>query len=135
MLVDGYIAIAIVFVAICLWNLQIGILGLFPQCLSSSVGTLVDTNTKKNVRTPRGRKITILTRYSYLYTVKGKEYRYSARGEHSKRRLPLKTTMVYVKRFPWRAYPDKFMGTKEWAMGLVALYASIRIVYAMASVR
>ena len=132
---DGYIAIATVFIAICFWNLLIAILGLFPQCCSSAVGTLIDTNTKKNVRTPRGRKIPILTRYVYLYTVKDKQYRHSARGEHSKRRLPLKTTMVYVKWFPWRAYPDKFKGTKEWALGLIMLYASVRIVYAIISVR
>lgn len=127
---DGYIAIAIVFVAICFWNLLIAILGLFPQCISSSAGTLVDTNTKKNVRTPRGRKIPILTRYIYLYTVKGREYRYSARGEHSKRCLPHRTTMVYVKWFPSHAYPDRFKGTQEWALGLIMLYASIRIIYA-----
>ena len=132
---DGYIAIAAIFAAICFWNLLIAILGLFPQCCSSTVGTLIDTNTKKNVRTPRGRKIPILTRYAYTYTVKGKEYTYSAHGEHSKRRLSLKTTMVYVKWFPWHAYPDKFKGTKEWAVGLVTLYASIRIIYAIASIR
>ena len=132
---DGYIAIAAVFIAICFWNLLIAILGLFPQCCSSAVGTLVDANTKKNVRTPRGRIIPILTRYVYLYTVNGKEYRYFARGEHSKRRLPFKTTMVYVKWFPWHAYPDKFKGTKEWALGLVMLYAGIRIIYAIVSGR
>ncbi|MBR2420932.1 MAG: hypothetical protein IKB09_01095 [Oscillospiraceae bacterium] len=128
---DGYIAIATVIIAISLWNLGIAVLGLFPQCLSTAVGTLVDTNTKKNVRTPRGRKIPILTRYIYVYTIKGKEYRYSAHGEHSKHRLPLKATMVYVKWFPRRAYPDRFKGTKEWALGLVMLYASIRIIYAI----
>ena len=132
---DTYIAIAAVFIAMALWNLLIAILGLFPQCCSSAVGTLVDTNTKKNVRTPRGRIIPILTRYIYLYTIKGKEYRYSARGEHSKRRLPLKTSIIYVKWFPRHAYPDKFTGTREWAWGLVMLYASIRIVYAIVSVR
>lgn len=132
---NGYIAIAIVFIAICFWNLLIAILGLFPKCCSSTVGTLIDTNSKKNVRTPRGRKIPILTRYVYTYAVKGKEYRYSARGEHSKRRLHLKTTMVYVKWLPWHAYPDKFKGTKEWAFGLVMLFASIQIIYAIATVR
>lgn len=132
---DGCIAIAAILAAIYFWNLLIAILGLFPQCCSSTIGTLIDTNTKKNVRTSRGRKIPILTRYAYTYTVKGKEYTYSARGEHSKRRLSLKTTMVYVKWFPWRAYPEKFKGTTEWAVGLVALYASIRIIYAIASIR
>lgn len=133
-LLDTYIAIAAVFIAMALWNLLIAILGLFPQCCSSAVGTLVDTNTKKNVRTPHGRIIPILTRYIYLYTINGKEYRYSARGEHSKRRLPRKTSMIYVKWFPRHAYPDKFKGTREWAWGLVMLYASIRIVHAMVSV-
>ena len=132
---DGYIAIATVIIVISFWNLLIAILGLFPQCCSSAVGTLIDTNTKKNVRTPRGRKIPILTRYIYLYTVKGKQYRHSARGEHSKHCLPLKSTMVYVKWFPWHAYPDKFKGTKEWALGLVMLYAGIRIIYAIVSGR
>lgn len=128
---DAYFAIAAVFIAICFWNLLIAILGLFPQCRSSAVGTLVDTNTKKNVRTPRGRIIPILTRYVYLYTVRGKEYRYSARGEHSRRRLPLKTAMIYVKWFPRHAYPDQFRGTREWVLGLVMLYAGIRIIYAI----
>lgn len=131
---EAYIAIATVVIAISLWNLGIAVLGLFPQCLSTAVGTLVDTKTKKNVRTQRGRIIPILTRYVYVYTIKGKEYRYSDYGEHSKRPLPLKTTMVYVKWFPWCAYPEKFKGTKEWALGLVMLYASIRIVYAILSV-
>ena len=126
-----YIVIATVMIVIAMWNLLIAILGLFPQCCSSAVGTLIDTNTKKNIRTPRGRKIQILTRYVYLYTVKGKQYRHSARGEHSKRHLPLKTTLVYVKWFPWCAYPDKFSGTAEWALGFVMLYAGIQIILAI----
>ena len=128
---DGYIAIATVIMVIAFWNLLIAILGLFPQCCSSTVGTLVDKNTKKNVRTPRGRKIPILTRYVYVYTVKGKQYRYSSHVERSKRCLSLRTSMVYVKCFPWHAYPDKFKGTTEWAWGLVMLYAGIRIVFAI----
>lgn len=127
----GYIAVIAVIIAIAFWNLLIAILGLFPQCCSSAVGTLVDKNTKKNVRMPRGRKIPILTRYVYLYTVKGKQYRCSSHVERSKRRLPLKTSMVYVKWFPWCAYPDKFKGTTEWALGLVMLYAGIRIILAI----
>ena len=128
---NEYIAVITVILAIAVWNLLIAILGLFPQCCSSSVGTLVDRNTKKNVRTPRGRKIPILTRYVYLYTVKGKQYKHSSCIERSKRCLPLKTSMVYVKWCPWRAYPEKFKGTTEWALGLVMLYAGIRIILAI----
>jgi len=128
---NEYIAITTVIIVIAFWNLLIAILGLFPQCCSSAVGTLVDRNTKKNVRTPRGRIIPILTRYAYLYTIKGKQYRYSSGVERSKRCLPLKTTMVYVKWFPRHAYPDKFKGTKEWALGLVMLYTGIRIIFAI----
>jgi len=116
---DGYIAIGTIFVVICFWNLLIAILGLFPQCCSCTVGTLIDTNTTKNVYTPRGRKIPILTQYAYTYTVKGKEYTYAARGEHSKRRLPLKSTMVYVKWFPWRAYPENSREQKNGPLVLL----------------
>ena len=131
---DFYYVIVTIVLIISLWNLTIAILGLFPHFLSTAIGTLNDTNTKKNFRTRRGRIIPILTRYTYIYTVKGKQYRYSAHVRHSKRRLSPKIVMAYVKWFPRCAYPNKFKGEKEWALGLVMLYAGIRLLYVLISV-
>ena len=128
-----YIAIIIVIIAIGLWNLIIAILGLFPRFLSTAVGTLTDANTKKNVRTRHGYRIPILTRYGYTYSVKGKEYRYAGEELHSKRRLLPKTSMVFVKWFPRRAYPNKFKGTTEWAMGLSLLFMGLLALWTITS--
>ena len=112
-----------------LWNIAIAVLGLFPRFTSTAVGTLADRKTRKNVRTRGGRIIPNLTRYSYLYTVNGKQYRYSERIEHSKQCLTKKTTMVYIKWLPRRAYPNRFKGTKEWIWGIIMLYAGLRLLY------
>ena len=125
------IVIAVVAIVIGSWNLMIAILGLFPQFLSTTVGTLTKANTKKNVRTRHGHRIPILTRYTYSYTVNGKEYRYSGEELHSKRRLLPKASMVYVKWFPRRAYPNKFKGTTEWALGFVMLFMGIMSLWAI----
>lgn len=124
---EFYYIIVTIVLLIALWNLIIAILGLFPQFLSTAVGTLNDTNTKKNFRTRRGWIIPILTRYTYIYTVNGKQYSYSAYGRYSKHHLSPKTIMTYVKWFPRCAYPNKFKAEKEWVLGLVMLYAGIRL--------
>ena len=116
-------------IAIGLWNLMIAILGLFPCFLSTAVGTLTDAKTKKNVRTRHGHRIPIMTRYSYIYTVRGKEYRYSSENLSSKRHLFPKTSMVFVKWFPRRAYPNKFKGTNEWVMGLCFLFIGLLLIW------
>ena len=114
---DFYIVMAIIPTAVGLWNLIIATLGLFPQFLSSTIGTLTNAVTRKNVLTKHGRRIPTLTRYSYIYTVNGKKYRYSSEELYSKRRLLPKASMVYVKWFPRHAYPNNFNGVNEWVIG------------------
>ena len=128
---DWYFIVAAIIIFIALWNLMIAVLGLFPQFLSSAVGTLTKANTKKNVQTRYGYRIPIVTTYGYTYIVKGKTYRYSSQGYHSKRRLLPKVSMVYVKWFPHRAYPNKFKGTTEWAIGLSMLFMGLVFIWAI----
>ena len=128
---EYYIVIIIVAVAIGLWNLTIAILGLFPQFLSTAVGTLTNAKTKKNARTRHGQLIPISTRYGYTYTVNGKEFQYTGEELRSKRHILPKTSMVFVKWFPRRAYPNKFKGTTEWIMGLCFLFVGLLAIWAM----
>ena len=108
-------------IAIALWNLMIAILGSFPQCLSTAVGTLSNTKTQTDVKGRWGTHIPILTNYAYSYYVKGKAYRYSGQEMRTKRHLLPKTSMVYVKWFPRHAYPNKFKGENEWVTAFVML--------------
>ena len=103
------------------WNLLIAILGLFPQCLSTTVGTLSNTKTHKNVKGRRGMSIPILTNYVYHYEVNGRKYRYAGQQMRTKRNLLPKVSMVFVKWFPRHAYPNKFKGENEWCVAFVAL--------------
>ena len=130
---DYYIFIIVVTIALGLWNLMIAILGLFPEFLSTAVGTLTNAKTKHNVRSRHGHIIPIVTRYRYTYTVKGKEYRYVCENHHSKRRLLPKASMVFVKWFPRRAYPNKFKGTTEWVMGICFLFMGLMGIWALLS--
>lgn len=125
-----YIIIIAVAIAIGLWNLMIAILGLFPQFLCTAVGTLTKANTKKNIRTRHGHRIPNLTRYRYTYKVNGKEYQYSSEEIYSKHRLLPKISIVFVKWFPRRAYPNEFKGTNEWIIGLCMLFMGM-IVWAI----
>ena len=84
---DGYTVIVVAFMGIGLWNLMIAILGCFPGFRSTAMATLIKANSKKNVRTRHGGIIPIQTRYTYIYTVGGKEYRYASEYHHGKRRL------------------------------------------------
>jgi hypothetical protein len=93
---------------------------------------LTNANTKKNVPTRHGLRIPVLTRYVYTYSVNGKQYTYSGEELYSKRRLLPKAPMVYVKWFPRRAYPYKFKGTTEWAMGIVMLLLGSILVWVLA---
>ena len=124
-----YLIFVAIVILIGLWNLMIAILGLFPRFLDTAVGTLTKANTKKNVRSRHGYLIPILTRYAYTYNVKGKEYHYSGEGLHSKRRLLPKTSMVFVKWFPRRAYPNEFKGTTEWVLGLFMLFMGLLFIW------
>ena len=124
-----YLILGICTIAIGLWNLMIAILGLFPHCRSSTIGTLRNAKTKRNVRGFRGSRIPILTDYAYTYYVNGKEYRYSAQESYTKRHLLPKTSIVYVKGFPRHAYPNKFKGTNEWCIAFVMLLIGILAVF------
>lgn len=130
---DGNMVIVAAFILIGLWNLIIAILGCFPQFRSTAVGTLAKANSKKNVRTRHGGILPIQTRYTYTYTVGGKEYRYASEYHHGKRRLLPKVPMVYVKWFPRHAYPYRFKGTTEWALGIAFLIGGIMCMIAMLS--
>lgn len=120
----GYWAIAAVFLAVSVWHLLIAVLGLFPQCRSTAVGTLADTSVRRNYIV-RGRRIPIRAKYTYVYTVRGKQYRYTSLAFHSERRLLRKVTMVYVKGFPRHAYPNRFSGILEWSLGLMTLFTGL----------
>jgi hypothetical protein len=120
-----FIIIPAAVIAFAVWNLVIAILGLFPQCRTTAVGTLTKTKTKRNYRTNRGHFIPISTKYIYTYTVNGKEYRYTGDGRHSDRRLLPKAPMVYIKGFPRHAYPHKFTGVNEWGIGITMLMLGI----------
>ena len=122
---DGYTVIVVAFMGIGLWNLMIAILGCFPGFRSTAMATLIKANSKKNVRTRHGGIIPIQTRYTYIYTVGGKEYRYASEYHHGKRRLLSKVPVVYVKWFPRHAYPYKFQGTTEWVLGIMSLFGGI----------
>jgi hypothetical protein len=124
-----YLILGICTIAIGLWNLMIAILGLFPHCQASTIGTLRNAKTKRNVRGFRGSIIPIQTDYVYTYCVKGKEYRYSGQDSHTKSHLLPKTSIVYVKGFPRHAYPNKFKGTNEWCIAFVMLLIGILAVF------
>lgn len=128
---DPYLILATAFGLIGLWNLMIAVLGLFPKCRATAVGTLTSTNTRKNFRNRSGLFIPIQTRYTYIYTVNGKQYRYRARGQHSKRRLFPKVTMVYVKGFPRFAYPNKFTGAIQWILAIIIILFECQILFAL----
>ncbi len=122
---DFYIVIVAAAVLIGLWNLMIAVFGCFPKFRAVAVGTLTKAKTYRNVPARYGRRIPILTRYTYTYTVNGKQYRYSGEGIYTKRRLFSKASMVYVKWFPRHAYPHKFKGTTQWVLGLTMLFLGI----------
>ena len=124
-----YIFIGGCTIPIGLWNLIIAILGLFPRCLSATVGTLRNINTYKNVKGRWGTSIPNLTNYTYSYCVKGKMYQYSGQELRTKRHLLPKASMVYVKWFPRHAYPNKFKGEKEWVTACVMLLIGIPAIF------
>ena len=105
-------------VLIGLWNLMIAVLGCFPKLLCTALRSLAKTNTLKNVPLKHGGCIPNLTKYTYVYAVNGKQYKYSAEKRTHKRNLFSKVIMVYVKGFPRHAYPNKFTGFKEWSIGI-----------------
>lgn len=124
-----YLLIAIAALLIGLWNLMIAVLGLFPRFHSTAVGSLAKSHTHKNVPTKGGGRIPNLTKYTYLYTVNGREYKYTAEARHKKRRLPRKITIVYVKWFPRHGYPNEFSGAFQWIWGIGMLLWGFLLLY------
>ncbi len=112
-----------------LWNLMIAVLGCFPKFRATVVADLADTSTVRNLRARGGRIIPRITQYQYIYTVKGKLYRYSDENYRSKRHLLPKATLVYVKGFPRHAYRNKFTGLKEWILGILLLLLGAMLLY------
>ena len=104
-----------------------------PNHVLRSKTLFAKANSKKNVRTRHGGILPIQTRYTYTYTVGGKEYRYASEYHHGKRRLLPKVPVVYVKWFPRHAYPYKFKGTTEWVLGIMSLFGGIMCMIGMLS--
>lgn len=126
----GYYLLAGLLTGLGLWNLTVAILGCFPRCRRTAVGTLTKVQSWKNVKTRSG-SIPVLTKYRYVYTVKNKTYAYTCEARHPKRRLFPKATMVYVVGFPRRAYLNKFTGFKEWFWGFDLLLIGILFLIAL----
>ena len=128
---DFYFIIGVCATGIGLWNLMIAILGLFPQCRATVAGTLSYTRTQRNVRSGKAHtRIPILTDYTYTYYVKNKKYNHSGQVFRTKRHLLSRVSMVYVKRFPRHAYPNRFKGTNEWSIAAVMFLIGIPAILA-----
>lgn len=69
--------------------------------------------------------IPYITHYSYVYTVKGRTYRYRREMGYAKKSLLRKMPLVYVKGFPRHAYPYKFTGFLEWIFAVMFMLLSI----------
>ena len=130
-----FIVVSVVLMLAGGWYLTIAILGRFPWFLSTAMGTLV-RGTRNITRDKYGRtyrnpdgSLQYTTRYTYVYTVRGKQYRYSGSGSQRKSRLPPKLELIYVKWFPRHVYPYKFTGSQEWALGVLLLLAALWTVF------
>ncbi len=130
---DYFMAFLVIMIVIGLWNIMVGILGLFPKFRAETIGTLTKAKVSRNIRNKYGRLIRVYTRYAYTYTVRGRNYRYSNEGAHSKRRLLPKARIIYIKWFPRHAYPYKFKGTREWVIGICFLVLGLMYAYLIIS--
>ena len=119
---EFYIVMTVVLFAIGLWNLLIAILGCFPQCRATAVGTLANAVHYKNYRTRSGNIIEHLTRAHYIYTVRNKQYRTPVQTTfEGKRKLFNKVSVIYVKWYPRRGYINHYTGFYEWFLGILFL--------------
>ena len=107
-----------------IWNLTVAIIGLFPKFHATAVGTLESSHTERNVRM-RGWTIPVRTHYTYVYTVKGRKYKHRGSVESSRKYVPQKAHLVYVKWFPWSAYRNKFSGGREWCLGIFGIFTAV----------
>ncbi|MBE6629352.1 MAG: hypothetical protein E7624_00700 [Ruminococcaceae bacterium] len=123
------IAITAVFLVIGAWNITIAVLGLFPKFRANAVGVLTKAHNYRNVEGRSGHRIPLLSRYTYSYTVNGKNYRYTNERFYSKRRLFSKVNLVYVKWFPRHAYPNRFKGTNEWLWGISLSFLGLTFLF------
>ncbi len=131
---EFYIVLGVVVILIGLWNLFIAVLGLFPDNLSTTA-TLEKASTVRNTHGKNGRLIPVSTKYVYVYTVKGRKYRYRTENEYRRKRpLFQRMPVVYVKWFPHRAYPHKFKATAEWVFGTMFVIFGIGFILTAMSV-
>lgn len=124
------IIIVSVFGAVSIYNFTIAILGLFPKFHGTAVGTLLNTDTARNVRVKYG-TIPILTNFTYIYTVNGSKYKYRGEKAKHKRYVPQKVHLVFVKGFPRHAYPNRFKGTGEWVFGIFGLFIALMFLWVL----
>ena len=131
-IMDFNIVFSVAFILAGCWFLLIAILGLFPEFQDKTTGSLSKTDTKRNFRRKQyGEFIKIQTKYTYIYEVNGKKYKYSNIIRSRKQHILPKIVLVYVKWFPHHAYPYKFKGTKEWAFGLSLILGGLLMLFAM----
>lgn len=129
---DFNIIFPVAFILAGCWFLLIAILGLFPKFQEKTTGSLIKTDTKRNFRMKQyGEFIPIQTKYSYIYKVNGKKYKYSSTIRSRKQHILPKIVLVYIKWFPRHAYPYKFKGTKEWAYGLFLIFSGLLLLFVL----
>ena len=126
---EVYVWISVALILVGCWYIMIAVLGLFPKFQRKSVAILKKASSVKNVHLGRTGSVFIpnLTDYTYVYTVNGKEYKYSGHITRSKSNLLPRAILVYVKGFPRHVYPDKFKGTNEWVMGFFYIFMGVML--------
>lgn len=115
-----------------LWNIYVArLLWKEKQC-SSTVATLVDIRSKKNVRVRKhgvtGSFVTVphSSTGTYIYTVDGKDYRLKGWQHIAPGNLPKQPRVVYLNRFPRHAYLDcELMYLPELSLAFMYLMIAI----------
>ena len=126
----GCIILTVLLGLIGAWNLTVAIIGLFPKFHATAIGSLERSYTERNVPMRYG-TIPIRTHYTYIYTVNGRKYKYRGSVESSRKYVPQKAYLVYVKWFPWRAYKNKFSGGREWCLGGLGIFMAAMFIAVM----
>lgn len=119
----GCIVLTVLLGLLGVWNLTIAIIGLFPKFHATAVGVLEGSYTERNVQT-RYRTIPVRTHYVYIYTVNGRKYKHRDSVESSRKYVPQRVHLIYVKWFPWSAYRNKFSGGREWCLGIFGIFTA-----------
>lgn len=127
-----------------IFGMVLSLIGLFFLCLAlrggnpanlvETVGALTRRQHFRDLQI-KSRKVKNLTDYTYSYTVGGRTYKLAGTQWTHPGKLMRRTTIVYLKGFPWLAYIGEFTGIREWllggsflAVGLLCLWISTRIV-------